>query len=273
MPETRTKNAPAEEKSAAGPRKDRSPNFPAITFELALENARKLWDADKKHPTTVDLGLKRMGYTKNGRSLRVLAALKSYGVLVAENNDVRVSDDAHAIFLFPVGSPERELRIKALAMRPPIFREVLRRFPGGLPSDETLHAKLQHDMGFTAEAVVPFVKALRAAMAVAGVDHLDESADTGADTVPHEAATMQPSTTSATTSPRPPIIPAAPLPRGVAGAQERHAWKLGNGVWAEVTITGTLTAKRLEKLKGFVALLDAEEEDEADDQQTEAETT
>jgi hypothetical protein len=36
---------------------------------------------------------------------------------------------------------------------------------------------------------------------------------------------------------------------------------LGSGVWAELTITGKLTQKGLDKLQGYVELLDAEDEE------------
>jgi hypothetical protein len=240
---------PTEKRKA----KDRSPNFPAITFDAALGLAKKLWDIDKKHAMGLDLAFKRLGYTKNGRSMRVLSALKKYGLIVFEGTEVRVSDDANAIFIFPEGSPERESRIKSLAMLPLIFKEVLKRFPSGLPTDENLAAKLQHEMGFTEDAVGPFIKALRAAMATAGVDRLPGTADTEVEVITSEAATM-PQTAAVPTAPARSIPVSAPQQ---AGAQPR-AWNLGDDTWMHVAIPPRLTKRNVEKLRKYVDNLASE---------------
>jgi hypothetical protein len=75
-----------------------------------------------------------------------------------------------------------------------------------------------------------------------------------------EAAMPQTDTITTTAAKGPPPTGAGRVVS--APGQERHAWKLGNGVWAEITITGTLSAKRLAKLKGYIDLLDAEDDDE-----------
>ena len=53
------------------------------------------------------------------------------------------------------------------------------------------------------------------------------------------------------------LKPPAPL----AGPTEKHTWKLGNGVWADITITGGLSPRAFEKLKKYVDLIDVSEED------------
>ncbi len=259
MPVPKAKGAAAAEK------RERSPNFPAIAFDAALENTKKLWMQAKKYPLSVELALKHMGYTNNGRSFRVLSALRKYGLVVPEGKEIRVSDDANAIFIYPEGSEERESRIKRLAMQPAIFRQVLQKFPGELPADDHLAAKLQHDMEFTASAAEELIKVLRHSMRTAGVDRGESGADSAMEVIAPEAAPMpQPIASAIASSPR----AAGPIVSALPGApQEKHAWKLGNGVWAEITITGTLRAKQLDKLKGYVALLDAEEDTEGKSEQ------
>jgi hypothetical protein len=229
--------------------KDRSPNFPAVTFDVALEAAKKLWEADKKHLVDLELALKRLGYTKNGRSMRVLSALKKYGLITFEGNEIRVSDDANAVFIYPQGTPERETRIKSLAMRPAIFKEVLKRFPNGLPADDNLAAKLQHELGFTEDAVGQFIKALHSAMATAGVDRLPPDADTSEEVVTSEAESMLQTAAVAAT----PTGPRSQQP----GTQSR-TWNLGEDTVAQLVIPARLTRKNVEKLRKYVEALATE---------------
>jgi hypothetical protein len=161
-----------------------------------------------------------------------------------------VSDDANAIFLFPVGHPEREQRVRTLAMRPPIFQEALRSFTGGLPSDETLAATLQHQMGFTHDAVGPFIKALRASMKIAGVEEGSGGRDNSQQSNPEEGPLMSNSVTPTTTQ-----------PVQAGGRREHHSWKLGPNLWAEITISGPLGSKGLEKLQKYIELLETDEAD------------
>src|SRR5262245_28522423 len=88
--------------------KDRSPNFPALTWMMAVAGARKIWESEKKHPLSQELAAKHLGYKGlSGASLPAIAALKQYGLLVADSaSDVRISDEAHTMFLYPAESEE-----------------------------------------------------------------------------------------------------------------------------------------------------------------------
>src|SRR5260370_41466831 len=127
---------------------------------------------------------KHLGYksTNNGAFIPVLSALKKYGVLVAATGgEVRVSDDAAAIFLLPPDAPERKALIKKLALLPPIFGKVLEKFPGAqLPSDQNLRAKLRLDFNFASdEAADTMIRTLRASITIAGLDQEGAQAESG----------------------------------------------------------------------------------------------
>lgn len=246
-------------------KKDRSPNFPAITFTAALDHTQKIWEQDKKHQVGIEIALKHMGYTKNGLSLRLLSAMRKFGLVEYEGENVRVSDDANAIFLFPRGAQERESRIRQLAMRPPLFNEVLQKFADGLPSDTTLSARLQHDWKFTQGGAEEFVKVLRHSVELVGVDRPVERADTVSEATAMEAAPM-PISTAPNVPPASGPAPSAPTSTmspamAPQGPREKHSWKLGDGVWAEITISGKLSPKKFEKLKKYVDLLDFDDDD------------
>jgi len=245
-------------------KKDRSPNYPQITFTAALGFARKIWDQEKKHLVGVDVALKHMGYnSKNGRSLANLSALRKYGLIVYEGNGLRITDDAAAIFVFPVGSPERESRISELAMLPPLFKEIIKKFPGGLPSDANLSARLQTEWSFTQEAANTVIRALRHSVGLAAVDNGLAGRENREDSNPQESSDMTPAAPVVTGSPPPPVV-AKPVPPPVP-AGENHSWALGGNVRAHLTITGELRPKNIKLLKQYVDLLAAASEEEEEE--------
>jgi hypothetical protein len=89
-------------------------------------------------------------------------------------------------------------------------------------------------------------------MQLAIVDTSSESAENESQDALQEAPVM-PSTT---------VLPPAPKPANTpilspaSGSCEQHKWKLADGVWAEITITGRLDANGFDKLKKYVALID-----------------
>lgn len=257
---------PAEPDASSG-RQQRSPNYPSMLFMDALERVKKVYALEKKHPVRTEIALKHMGWTLNGRSRMYLASMKHYGLLIADGTDsVRVSDRAAEIIVLPEGEPRRAEALRQLAMQPRAFQQVIAKYGTSLPSDASLSAYLQLDMGFTPDACPVFIAALKHALEIAGVDGSVKFEENGGLDSSQEA-TMMP-TASAVTMP----LPATHLPtaaaRGLApiahnptadGSSEQHKWKLAEGVWAEITITGTLDQKGFEKLKKYVALIDVSE--------------
>jgi len=247
-------------------KKERSPPYPSITFKEALEKAKKLFDKEKKLPTAPDVIARHLGYksANNGAFIPTLSALKKYGLLVgADGDDMRLSDDAFAVFVHPEGAPERLAILKRLAMMPSIFQAVMQKYPNGLPSDESLRTKLQLDFGFKSqEAADTLIRALRASVALAGLDlpggqEQDDGAANGTEEPSlHATPTIQ--NPIQTTNPPDPRHPA----KEIAKSHERHVWKLGDGVWAEIVVNGALTEKRLQRLKKYIELLDFDEDEE-----------
>lgn len=237
------------------PKKDRSPNYPMLTFQDALARAKQIYDKDGIHPMNAEVAVKHMGLAMNGRTRMIVAALKHYGLLVSVGSQVKVTEEAKAIFVYPENEPKRAELLRRLAMQPKVFQQLRARFPASLPSDENLAATLQLEMDFTKEAAPALIKVYRHALQFAGVDGDSDATETY-DPEAQEEAPISGMGSGADAQKQPPPPPAK-TPPGMR--QERHSWKLGGNVWAEVIITGTLDSKRLEKLKGFIALLDAED--------------
>src|ERR1700736_3830256 len=70
-----------------GPRKPRgrSPSYPAINLETAIQRARVLWETERQHAASVDTIVKHWGYKSlNGPAALSLAALKKFGLVEDE---------------------------------------------------------------------------------------------------------------------------------------------------------------------------------------------
>lgn len=177
---------------------------------------------------------------------------------------MRVSDAANQLFIYPPDSAERAGIVSTLAMRPQLFGEVLKKYPEGLPSDANLRAKLQLDWGFAStDAADTFIRALRDSMRVASVDQAPKQKEDSGNGNGQEVDPMTlPNPEGQANPPLPgqkPPLPAPPLP--APPRTEKHTWKLGEGVWADITITGGLSPKSFAKLKKYVELIDVSEEE------------
>ena len=258
-----TQPEPTPEKPGIGNKRDRSPNYPSLTFKEALAAAKKIWDQDKKHPVSVTLASQHLGYKQeNGVTLPMIASMKRYGLLVSAGKDVRISDEANTIFLYPEDAPEAIAVIKRLAMLPTLFGKVLEKFPDGLPSDANLRARLQDEWNFASpKAADNFIKALREAVALAGENEVaggDPVVDNGGQVDKEPSMTQsQPVTIKpppGTVMPSRPTVPASFSPPGT----QSRPWNLGGGTIMMVAIPNGLTPANIERLKKYVAVLESE---------------
>src|SRR4029077_17042399 len=82
----------------------RSPNYPQISLKEALAKVRKIYEADKRAGSHVDVALSHMGFnTKNGASLSALSALKKFGLMEEKEGRVFPTQRAIEILNFPEG--------------------------------------------------------------------------------------------------------------------------------------------------------------------------
>jgi hypothetical protein len=164
-------------------RLQRSPSYPAIGLADAIERARAVYRHEGRNSAPVDAVVANWGYSAKSSGGRLaLAALKKYGLLddegSREHRQVRLTRLALTILLDERDeSAERALAIQAAALAPPIHRELLDRYPGGLPSDQTLSHYLRLERAFTDGAVDEFIPRFRATLAFAGIDGATLSPD------------------------------------------------------------------------------------------------
>jgi hypothetical protein len=246
----------AGKKNVSARPRERSPNYPAVGFKTALELAQKIWAAEKRHPMTPTLAVRRMGYMGlNGKSTVVLSALRKFGLIEGSGVEVKIADEAIPLMVLPVDAPERPALIRSMALRPQLFQEVLADSGEALPSDENLKARLQMNLNFTETAAETVVRALRET-----VEFLSGLPPTPVPLMPPAGSPTDPLTApGAATSAFSPLFlppePAVARPVSQPSPPEVHVWSLGSDVRAELRLSGRAGPKHMEMLKRYVGLL------------------
>lgn len=166
------------------PKRARSPNYPGIALDEAIERARVLYHKEGKHAAPVAAAYRDLGYSPgSGQGGVVLAALKKFGLV-----DDTGSGNARAVRLTEIAlriilderpeSPERLSAIQAAALTPPIHAELWQQYGPSLPSDETLLFRLQTEKGFTKGGAIEFLREFKDTIEFA---RLTEAESLGAD--------------------------------------------------------------------------------------------
>ena len=150
-------------------KRPRSPNFPYIGLQKAVEFTVKLFEEDKMNFTNYQLALKHMGLPPtSSTSRRILSAMLEYGLLEdkneGEDKEVRITQLAKRIVL-----DERPRSIEKLQnLREAVLNSDLMKKAwsvwndkSGLPNDEAIKYKLRNDWDFTDRASDRFIQVLR----------------------------------------------------------------------------------------------------------------
>jgi hypothetical protein len=174
--------------------KHRSPAYPSLPLEAAIAKAEVIYRCEKRAAAPVAVVTQHCGLDiKNSNGLRLISALKQYGLVTEEGSledrQVKLSSRALDIILSESDdSPERIKAIEAAALSPPIHKKILEKYDGSLPSAANLKSYLLRELDFNDLHVDRFIKTFFATMGFAKVmqgDIMDEGqADT--DDVHHE---------------------------------------------------------------------------------------
>ncbi len=164
-------------------RKARSPSYPGIALDTAVERVQALYEEERRHPAPIASILDHWGYNpKSSGGLIAVAALKKYGLLEDEGSGegrlAKLSERGLAIVedTRPT-SPERDKAIEEAALGPKINREVWDKYEGDLPSDSTIQHFLVREKGFTPQAALHYLRLLRRSIAYAGLGDSDSVSD------------------------------------------------------------------------------------------------
>lgn len=162
MPE----KAPVVEQPTEKAPRQRSPNYPGISLESAVEKISAWFRADGIVSSSRQSAMKHMGGGDEGR---VFSALKSFGLISEEEGKIKLTQRGIDIVARKPDEQKRQQALKDAATGPPIYLKLINEFPDGLPSDTTLESELVASKGFNPKAVASFLKDFRSALEFSGI--------------------------------------------------------------------------------------------------------
>lgn len=225
-------------------KKDRSPSFPFIPLTRAVERARQLYAAARRHEMRLTDAAGAMGYGgKSSGAIQTLAALIAFG-LVEDSG----SGDARKFKISELGFKAlederpgaREAALATAALTPKIIGEYAEHWKEGRPADAICISELRIERGFTEDGAKAFLRVFDDALAYAKVGDSDKKSDTGSKSGGVVEAPSQP-----------PAV--GDLVRVDAGGQTilekvrvRAVQSLGGQVW--VFVEGTEAGQKMEQV-------------------------
>jgi hypothetical protein len=179
----------------------RSPSYPAINLEQALQRTRQLFDEAGRHPAPVSSAVAAWGYkpTSSGGRLAV-AALKKFGLAVDEGSrearKVSISKLGRELLVYDGNrdSAEWKERAQKAALMPKIHKDLWTKYEGSLPSDGVIRPYLELDLDFSPSAAGDLLKEFRqtiefAKLTAAGGSVSENGEDADEDSDPDESMT------------------------------------------------------------------------------------
>lgn len=173
MAEKATEEAKCRGGSPPGKPKPRSPSYPGINLERAIDRATIIYEHERKHEVAVETVCKHWGFKpKTGPATVTLAALKAFGLVDAKHgaDTVKLSDRMLRIILDTrEDETERRKTIQEAALNPPMHRDLWDKYRADLPSDPTLRYYLMRERGFTEIGAEQFIAQYRATVTFANL--------------------------------------------------------------------------------------------------------
>jgi hypothetical protein len=159
-------------KKAEKTSRQRSPNYPAVGLPYAVELVGRLIAKDGKAGAPLEAALKQMGFSgAHGTSKAVLSALRKFRLVDDQSGRIVPTTTAIDIVRFPAAHPRRVEAIRAAALSPTIYKEIVDRYSeaGELPSDASLKPEIETDWDFNPKAVQGFLENFRESLVYAGL--------------------------------------------------------------------------------------------------------
>ena len=150
----------------------RSPNYPGIDLEDAIDSVVKLHKSMGRNEFDSDDAIKAWGYSSGSGPVRVrMAALRQFGLVDGRRGESRRVSRTGLIFAtHDPSSPEYQETLRATAVRPPLFAKAREAMPNA--SDSSLRQWLLMDEDFSDEGASRFVEVFRTTMRFAGLDNI-----------------------------------------------------------------------------------------------------
>lgn len=166
---------------AAERSRDRSPPFPFIPLEKAIERAREFEAQYKKASGRIANILPVWGYTpKSSGGMQTIGALKAYGLLEDDpsgtERKLKLTDLALRI-LKDERPGKRQEAIEEAALKPKLFSDYWVRWSAGRPPDVECISELTLERGFTEDAARRFIQVYDDTLHFSGRETADKVSD------------------------------------------------------------------------------------------------
>lgn len=143
--------------------KVRSPNYPMLDLGAALQAARKAYANDHRNKMSRIVLAKHLGHDSlSGPALGKIGALRAYGLIDGNADEIRITNEAVHALEAPEGSAERATAISQLALRPKLFQDIRKDFLGTVSPDNLRFWLIKRD--FVPEAAEKAAKTYLATM-------------------------------------------------------------------------------------------------------------
>lgn len=242
--------------------KTRSPNYPALNLADALASIKKVYEVEGRRKTGGDEIAQALGHKNLSGTSRVkVSALRKYGLLQADSDGLKVSDDALALLELPREHPEHMTALRNAALRPALFAELHETYGDDVPGDSILrHFLIKRN--FNPKVADEIIQIYRDTMELVSRETDDYTAADEPDDEQQEAQ-MQ-ATTDVSTVPRPadsrrvPPVTAPPhaiASVGVGGSfTESLEIRISADSKVRLLFDGTVTKEAIEKLRKYLEL-------------------
>lgn len=138
--------------------KHRSPNYPFIGLEEALNRLRQVSDIGRGHFISIGSARSAWNYQRNAGD-RTAAALKAYGLIdVRGSGEKRELKPTEAGAKILEGHSQRSQLLKEAALSPEIHKELWEKYDGKLPADVVVREFLRWEKKFNPENVDKFLQ-------------------------------------------------------------------------------------------------------------------
>jgi hypothetical protein len=154
--------------------KRRSPNYPMIGLEKALDRAQTIQVQARHHFMPISVAYTAWNY-KRGAGNQTVAALRAFGLIEtqgeAEARQIRLTDMAKRIL---GNAPDRAELLKVAALKPDLHKDIWDKYEADPPADPIIREYLVWERNFNEDFVDSFIAQFRGTIAYAKLDLSDK---------------------------------------------------------------------------------------------------
>lgn len=187
----------AEAKSGQKRRVGRSPSYPVLNVQKAVEKARALYEREGDYAAPVESVAAAWGYSaKSSGGRQTLATLGYYGLIEVQGDGdarkIKVSEIARRILLDQrEDETEKKVLLRRVALNPKVHKAIYNKYPVGLASDNSVVHFLVFDFLFNKEAAHEVLAEFKETAGYIGLYEPDKTVDKNVSEI-HNASAEKP---------------------------------------------------------------------------------